>query len=222
MVDCSSRATRWAGHALVALLAGGGILASAPPAHAMTVLQVDLKQLVSTADLVLYGTVARTQVLDRRKDDRGVWTEFTLTVREVWKGDASKPGASFVWRHVGGTTADGMTVAVPGMPTFQAGEDVVVILEKTADSWVISGGPQGKFSIQKDKAGHATVRRDLLDAYMVQRDPSGRLVQAPQATKITSAFKDFRTEVLGYVADAAKAKALKTAPIRKGPGPLAP
>lgn len=191
------------------------------PAQAMTVLQVDVKQLVTTADLVLYGTIARTTVIDRRKDDRGVWTEFTLNVREAWKGDASKLAMPFTWRHVGGSTPDGMTVAIPGMPTFSAGEEVIVILEKTAEGWVISGGPQGKFSVIKDKSGQSTVRRDVVDAWMVRRDASGHLTPAPQVAPITRTLKDFRTEVLGYVHDAQKAAASKIA-APKAPGPLAP
>jgi len=219
MLDCQPKTPRWVAPVFAAVLATGASIAAPLPGYAMTVLQVDLKQLVTTADLVVHGSVTRTQVLDRRKDDRGVWTEFTLSVREVWKGDAVKAGGSLTWRHVGGTTADGMTVAVPGMPTFAPGEDVVVVLEKTSDSWVISGGPQGKFSIQKDKAGRATVRRDLLDAHMVQRDATGRLVTAPQPTKMTLSLKDFRAEVLRYVADAAKTPKAAAPKVR---GSLAP
>ena len=191
------------------------------PAHAMTVLQVDLKQLVTTADLVLYGTIARTTVIDRRKDDRGVWTEFTLNVREAWKGEGTKIPTPFTWRHVGGSTPDGMTVAIPGMPTFAAGQEVVVILEKTAEGWVVSGGPQGKFSVIKDKSGQATVRRDIVDAWMVRRDAAGHLTQAPQMAPIARTLKEFRAEVLGYVQDAQKAAASKSA-VPKAAGPLAP
>lgn len=185
-------------------LALSGVAAISTPAHAMTVLQVDLKALVATANVVLYGPIAKTRVLDERKAGRGVWTEFTLDVREVWKGDAKLAGKPFAWRHIGGTTADGMTVAVPGMPTFAAGEEVIVVLEKTNDSYVVSGGPQGKFSVQVRPNGTRIVKRDLPDVNFVQRDASGRLESAGKAVSILRSLDEMRAEIQGYVATAKK------------------
>lgn len=176
------------------------------PVSAMSVLQVDLKTLVSTADVVLYGTIRGSRVLDQRKQGRGVWTEFTLDVRETWKGDAKLTGKPFSWRHVGGTTADGVTVAVPGMPTFQSAEEVIVILEKTSDSWVVSGGPQGKFVVRQNAQGQRSVTRELPDVHFVRRDPaSGQFAPAPKPVTILRSLDEMRAEIKGYVAAAAKA-----------------
>ena len=200
--------------ALSLILIGGsaGVLTLPAPAVAMTVLQVDLKQLVATANVVLHGTIAKTTVLDRRKEGRGVWTEFALDVKETWKGDAGKVGPRFTWRHIGGTTADGMTVAVPGMPTFVAGEEVVVVLEKTSDGFVVSGGPQGKYHVDKDMLGRKSVKRDLHDAHFVRREPAGKgqVLPAPRVVPVVRFLSELRTEVLGYVAAEAKIRA--TAP----------
>lgn len=189
------------------------------PASAMTVLQVDLKALVTTADVVLYGKVAGTRVLDRRKDGRGVWTEISLDVAEVWKGDARLAGKRFAWMHVGGTTADGITVHVPGMPTFAAGEETVVILEKNSESHVVSGGPQGKFAVKTLPTGQKTVTRELPDVHFVRRDPqTGAMQAAPKAVAIVRTLNEFRAEVATYVADAAKAAASQPkAPPAKAP-----
>ncbi|MBM4344334.1 MAG: hypothetical protein FJ100_13275 [Deltaproteobacteria bacterium] len=202
----SVRSVLWAlAIGMVAL--GGGIAPT--PARAMTVLQVDLKALVATADVVLYGKVAGTRVLDRRKEGRGTWTEIALDVAEVWKGDSRLAGKRFAWMHVGGTTADGITVHVPGMPTFAAGEETVVVLEKTSDSHVVSGGPQGKFSVKALASGHKTVTRELPDVHFVRRDPqTGAMQPAPKPVAIVRTLNEFRTEVAGYVADAAKAAAI--------------
>lgn len=214
----SSRVLRWS---LAALACAAALPGWSRPAAAMTVLQVDLKTLVTASDLVLHGTIDRAQVLDRRKEGRGVWTEYTLAVSEVWKGEQKLAGQKFAWRHVGGTTADGMTVAVPGMPRFQPGEEVVVVLEKTAESWVVSAGPQGKFRVEKDGQGRRVVRRDLHDAHLVRKDPAtGKLEHAPRTVPVTTFFGDFRTEVLKYVAEAAKAaQPPKSAPLPTKPGP---
>lgn len=207
------------GAAVVLTAAGASLVALPQPARAMTVLQVDLKALVSTADLVLYGAIAKTRVLDQRKSGQGVWTEFTLDVREVWKGDAKLAGKPFVWRHVGGTTADGITVAVPGMPSFAAGEEVIVVLEKTSDSHVISGGPQGKFNVQVRPNGTRIVRRDLPDVNFVRKDPAtGRMESAGKPVSILRSLDEMRAEIQGYVT-AAKKAAQPTAPAGKA-GPV--
>lgn len=200
--------TRLLTRALTALLLAAGVASVPCAAHAMTVLQVDLKAMVNVADLVLQGTVTQTRVLDRRPEGRGVWTEFTLQVADVWKGDAKLAGQAFQWRHVGGTTPDGMTVAVPGMPTFRPGEEVVVILEKTSQGHVVSGGPQGKFVVQLDPAGRKIVTRNLNDAHLVRRDPqTGRVTDADKPTPITRTLAEMRAEVQGYVAAQKKAPA---------------
>lgn len=189
-----------------ALVVATGVALVPVAARAMTVLQVDLKTLVAAADVVLSGTIAGTRVVDRRKEGRGVWTEFTLQVAEVWKGDAKLAGKAFQWRHVGGTTTDGITVAVPGMPGFAVGEEVVVVLEKNSQGHVVSGGPQGKFTVRKDAAGRKTVTREVTDVHMLRRDPAtGRIAEAPKSVQIIKTYADMRAEVLGYVKDAARA-----------------
>ena len=175
------------------------VVAAAIPAQAMTVLAVDLKALVSTADQVLYGQIAAVRTVDLRKQGRGVWTEMELNVREVWKGDAKLQGKRFVWRHVGGTTADGLTVAIPGMPTFAAGEETVVILEKHSDGHVISGGPQGKFAVKVGAQGQRTVVREMPDVHFLARDAAtGQLREAPKQVSMVRSLGEFRSEILGY------------------------
>jgi hypothetical protein len=201
---------------------GTAFVALPQTACAFTVLQVDLYDLVQSADVVAYGVVERTTVIDRRKEGRSIWTEFTLRVTEVWKGDAKKVGPRFTWRHVGGTGQDGITVAVPGMPTFVQGEEVVVILEKTSEGHVISAGPQGKFFVRTDKLGRKTVTRDLLDVHLLHRDTqTGKVSEAPTTTQVTRFLKDFRAEVLGHVAAQAKVAVKPAAPVKVSPpGPI--
>ncbi len=191
-----THALRWLAGALLSL----GATATPVPAQAMTVLQVELKTLVEHAAVVLQGTVKQTRVLDRRKEGRGVWTEFTLDVAEVWKGETQLVGKPFVWRHIGGTTADGMTVAVPGMPGLRVGEEVVLILEKTPEGHVISGGPQGKFVVLKDAKGNKTVMEEPGDVHRMRRDPAtGKLVEAGKIPNVPRPLADMRAEVKSYV-----------------------
>ncbi len=221
---------RWALHAAamsgaVAGTVAGGLAWQPTPAQALTVLAVDLKAMVTTADQVLYGRVAAVRTLDLRKQGRGVWTEFELDVREVWKGDARLAGKKFSWRHVGGTTSDGLTVAVPGMPSFASGEETVVVLERHSEGHVVSGGPQGKFSVRLGPDGQRTVIREMPDVHMLSRDAAtGQLRPAPKQVSLVRSLGEFRAEVLSYVSPASpKSSArLNPAPSAPAPTPSAP
>ncbi|MCO4763438.1 MAG: hypothetical protein KC502_18115 [Myxococcales bacterium] len=196
-------------------------LALPTSASALTVLQVSLPQLVDTSTYVLHGKVVASRVLDKRAKGLAVFTETTLAVKEVYKGDRKLVGKTFSWEMIGGSTKDGLTWSVPGMPTFGVGEEVVVLLEKHARGFTITGAPQGKFSIFRDKKNIARVRRRLGDVHFMKREPkSGRIVSAPHAVKpvlLTPPSKErtlmsLRAQIKGIVASqlarkAAKAKA---------------
>lgn len=211
---------RWVLPVALAVAATAGVAISWPaPVTAMTVLAVDLKALVTTADQVLYGRVAAVRTLDLRKQGRGVWSEFDLEVKEVWKGDNRLTGKKFSWRHVGGTTADGITVAVPGMPTFAVGEETIVVLERHAEGHVVSGGPQGKFSVKLSPQGQRTVIRDMPDVHMLARDTAtGQLRPAPKQVSLVRSLGEFKAEVLSYASPAASPRS----PSHRSPAPPSP
>ncbi len=196
------------------------LLLPSMPAQAMTVLQVDTGTLTDHAALILYGSVQSTRVVDRRGEGRSIWTEITLEVREVWKGDLgaapgfhSEPGGSathpvqktFSWLQLGGTGKDGITVAVPGASTFAATEEVVVFLERTSQGYVVSGGPQGKYTVKtvRGLAGSAssqTVTRDLGGAHLLA--PQGNTQQLHAVVPTQAAVQTLaalRTEVVARV-----------------------
>ena len=69
---------------LAVALAGAATLVRPSSAEAMTILRVDLPTLVKASELVLEGQVGGVRVIDRRKEGRSVWTEYTLDVSEVF------------------------------------------------------------------------------------------------------------------------------------------
>lgn len=148
---------------------------SALNADAMTVLYGPLPDLIRASELVLHGKVIDVQVNDRRKEGRGVWTEFTLSVIDVWKGDRKAVGPVFRWSHIGGSTKDGMTLHVPGMPTFVVGEETVVLLERHSEGHVLTGATQGKFMVKADKKGLKFASRSFGGVNLVRREVNGRL-----------------------------------------------
>ncbi len=218
--------------ALAAGVAAVAILASVPTdASAMTVMYAELPDLVRTSELVLHGKIIDAKVIDRRKAGRAVWTEYTLSVHDVWKGDRKAVGKIFRWRHLGGNTTDGMTLHVPGMPRFIVGEETVVLLEKHSEGHVLTGASQGKFTVATNKKGQKFATRHLGGVNLVRRAANGRLVgvhehnhrggrahllpppEAPQPIQV------LRKAILEWVAsDAANRKVTKPAApsVRKG------
>ena len=183
-------------------------------ASAMTVLKVPLRDLVKTSELVLHAKVKKTQVLDKRAQGFAVFTKVTLDIIEIYKGDRNKVGATFSWEMVGGTASDGMTWSVPGMPSFQAGEEVVVLLEKHARGYTLTGAPQGKYVVFRDAKGVARVHRTLGDVHMFARDAAGRMVEVKDNHKalpllpprLDPTLNLLRAEVRTYVRTARKSR----------------
>lgn len=182
-----------------AVLLAGAVAVPAPSAHALTVLAVDFDTLIAGSELVLHGDVTATQVLDRRREGRGIWTEIRLQVRDVWKGDARLAGTTFVWRTLGGTTKDGLTMAVPGMPQFTAGERVAVALERTPEGWVVTGGPQGKFQITQEKNGQWLVRRPVTDVHAVRKDGKTGKLEEVRLREVVRTLPQFAADVRAAV-----------------------
>ena len=197
------------------------------PVHAMTVLAVELPQLVQTSELVLHGKIVDVKNRDRSKDGQGVWTEFTLEIIDAWTGqgvvDVSparttdpRTGAKrFTWAHPGGLRADGMMVTVPGMPAFAVGEEVVVALEKTAQGHVICGGPQGKWKVEADKSGKKTVVRAMTDVqFLSQNRQTGAVAPAAAPASAAKSLAAFKADVLA-AQKAAPAPAVAPIPVQK-------
>mgnify|MGYP007046958390 CR=1 FL=1 len=210
---------------LPACLLAAALTFGAVNAHAMTVLYGELPDLVRASELVLHGKISDVQVVDRRKEGRGVWTEFTLAVLDVWKGDRKTVGTVFRWRHIGGSTADGMTLHVPGMPTFVAGEETVVLLERHSEGHVLTGATQGKFFVTADKKGAKFASRSFGGVNLVSRGANGRLssvrsggaegdhshlLPPPEAPQPIAALRD---AIVAWV-KADSQKAMKPAPIQ--------
>ncbi len=228
-VRAMAHRARWlpGGLSVAALAAALSVGAALPnDAQAMTVLAASVEDLVQTSEIVLHGKVRTVRVDDRRAKGRAVWTVYQFDVQDVWKGDRKGIGATFQLELLGGRTPDGMTLSVPGMPGFAAGEEAVLLLERHSEGHTLTGAPQGKWTVYRDSMNVARVVRPLADAHLVQRAPDGRLVEAAHDTRplplkppaADTTLEQLRSQILGIVAAQAAA-----APARAGvPGAKAP
>lgn len=136
-------------------------------AHATTVLRLPIETLVRTSTWVVHGTVR--EVDDQAGVQQGGYrTRYTVDVAEVVKGGGPTPG-SLVFSVPGGRAGE-RVMAVAGMPRLAAGDEVVLLLERTGNGGLaFAGFGQGVFFVRRDTTGFARVERSLGGGHYVGR-----------------------------------------------------
>jgi hypothetical protein len=136
--------------------------------HATTVRYLDLEGLVRSSSMVFHATVLEvTQKNLGTPEKLRLVTDVSFQVHRVLQG--TNPGPRFDLR-LGGGTANGHTLAIPGQPCFKEGEEVVLFLEFTGQELVVNGMSQGVFRIQRDPAGLPTAHRDTTGLSVLGRE----------------------------------------------------
>ncbi|TVQ98413.1 MAG: hypothetical protein EA398_13265 [Deltaproteobacteria bacterium] len=111
-------------------------------AHATTMLYANVERLTEISTLVVEGEVVGQRTW--QVDEGGIFTEWTLSVSEVLKGDAS---TTVRFRQWGGQIGD-VSTYIPGDARFEVGERVMVFLHNDDEGvfWPSALG-QSKFVI---------------------------------------------------------------------------
>ncbi len=164
---------------VIALL--GGL---ATPTSAATVEHLNLTQLVDMSELVVIGTVTAQGTRVEEAPLR-IFTETAFELEQVVQGHKARP--YLVLEQAGGVAYEGtdraITLTVPGYPTYQVGERVLLFLTRTAvGTLVVTGLGQGKYTLYDDpKTGVTMAARDLRDLNIVraQRTPDAAFVGVP-------------------------------------------
>lgn len=144
-------------------------------AHATTVLRLPIETLVRSATWVVHGTVREVDEA-AGAGQGGYRTRYTVDVARVVKGAGPTPG-SLVFSVPGGRAGD-RVMAVAGMPRLAAGDEVVLLLERTGSGGLaFAGFGQGVFFVRRDALGVARVERSLGGGHYVGRAgaPTGEL-----------------------------------------------
>lgn len=163
-------------------------------AMATTVLALSLPEMTHASQLIVRAEVAAVTPVDLRREGRGIFTDVEFNVLETLKGDV---GERFVMRLVGGRAADGLTYLIPGMPSFQAGEEVVLFLETTSLGHIPTGLGQGVFRVT-GAGEHATAKSSMNGANVVRRGDRGEL-HAVEDDAVTRSLSSLRADVLSLV-----------------------
>ena len=117
------------------------------PAAATTVEPVTFEELVKSAERIFLGEVVAVESF-RADLGRGprIRTRVTFSIDEALRGRGTLAVLEFLGGTVGGVTLD-----IPGMPRFIAGERYVVFTRE-GDRWVnpVVGFSQGLFRVSRD------------------------------------------------------------------------
>jgi len=145
-------------------------------AQATTVVQVPLTQLLTDADACVHGVVRAVNEELTAEEGGPFRTAIEVEVVEVFSGLSAQTRTLRL--VVPGGRKGELTMAIPGMPRFAAGNEVIFVLEKAAHGFVFSGLSQGVFRI--DRTGPEPIAiRDFDGIHLV--DFSGNGVVMPAA-----------------------------------------
>ena len=160
---------------------------AAPPAHASSVVKMEVADMATRADVIVHGTI-RSQTTVRRGEL--VVTEITLDVHECLKGDL---GETFTYARYGGVL-DGRGSAIAGEPTFLDDEEVLLFLDAENEHGfrLTIGLAQGKYRL-RGVAGSRQAYRNLEGLRLVDPDTGDERRGEIQAAV---SYRSVRDEIL--------------------------
>lgn len=170
----------------IAAFAGFALLGTSL-ANATTVQKFSVRDLSKKSDSIV---MAKVEDQSSRQDatSKEIYTYITLSVLESVKG--AKGEKMITIRQLGGSV-NNIISAVPGMPTFKPGEEVVVFLsvkDRDGYPWVV-GLQQGKYSVVTDDNGFKQVRNELEGIRLLS--PDGSIDESSTSTALPlNAFLD--------------------------------
>lgn len=130
---------------LILLIQGRGETVSFVP--------MGLDELSQKADIIVHGEIIHVKS-EWTKDNSSIRTIVFVSVQEQWKG---KPTSSLSFIQPGGSIGE-ISEEVPGLPTFQSSDKVILFLKEIpGNGMTLFGGEQGRFLLTTDLAGNRVV-----------------------------------------------------------------
>jgi hypothetical protein len=155
-------------------------LAIASPASATVMVELPLEELIQRADVIVHARVVQSRV--RVEMRSGALEPQTLTTLEVLEWIAGPGGRTVQLRELGGAWQGG-GVHFEGTPEYQAGEEVIVFLERRPEAphdLRTLAMAQGKFVVRHGVPGvPASVHRDLSGIAFASWADGQQTVRAP-------------------------------------------
>ncbi len=167
-------------------------LAPTLPARAAQVVQMDLQALSKNAEVIAVGRCTGTSA-GWNAEHTHIYTTINIQVSQYLKGFL---GPQIQFRQLGGKVG-GKHLRVPGMPSFAAGEQVIVFLARDrAGKYQVLTAQQGKFSVVANPAtGISEVKGNSMSGQVISRSFT-RAVGAPSNP---AELSNFINKVKSYV-----------------------
>lgn len=153
---------------------------TSPAARATTVIEIDLDQMTTSSDVIVHGRVRDAHVEAVAGNERHLRTVVEIDVIELLKGERTRKSVRL---ELPGGRLGKWAMHIPGMPTFQTGEELVLFLEAlpaTAtrpEGFAITGLSQGKFAVTVGDGGVKQVKRNLDGLHFYQKPGAERLIE---------------------------------------------
>lgn len=128
------------------ILAAAAVLAAWAPLGASVVVLMNLEELVDASDSIVQAVVEH---VESRWEDRQIFTYIAVRIDEPLKGNRTR---TLMIRQLGGQVGS-LVATVPGMPEFEAGDQVIIFLKDSADgTFQVVGMNQGRYVIAENYA----------------------------------------------------------------------
>ena len=189
----------------LALFALMGIVPRQTSVSAGTARKMDVADMVDASGMVVQ---ARVQMAEAQLGPRElIETRYVLAVSRTFWGE---PATEQVVRIPGGVLEDGRGLLLAGMPTIEAGEEVLLFLSRPSSSGVRMpvGLAQGKFEVHRTKSGAVELVRE--GAGLQLANPATGEVSEAQPHAVFS-YADVVGQVHAAVAAREAREALETA-----------
>lgn len=182
---------------VILLLFSGSMICK--PAHASSVVALDLQQLVGRADEVAIGKAVSSR---SRWNERGkIVTDTTFRIEEGFKGSC-RPGELVTITSFGGVIGD-IGMKVPGAAEFKIGEKFLVFAESMADS---AGGlrfrpitmSQGVMAL-KSTARETHVLPGSQGLVLMKQDGHGKMSEAKSWTRKPIRLEEMKQRIRFHV-----------------------
>lgn len=151
-------------------------------ARATILLQTSIEDLAAGSVAVVHARVARTEArIGGPNGLGGIYTYVALDVIEYVRG--SGPLRTEVVVHGGRVGLEASMIA--GQARFAPGEEVVVFLFRGGEALWVDGMAMGKWTVVRDRSGHARATRSLAGVSLAAPGPDGRIAPVPRIDERT-------------------------------------
>ncbi len=169
------------------------IALAAVPAMALTLHLASLEKLATDSDLIVSGRVISVEYAWEDETRRAINTLLTVEVEQYLKG---RGNATVVVRQLGGRIGN-FGDEIPGVPQFEAGEEVILFLVSHRGDYWIHSMALGAFRVFSDEAGEKLVYNNLPEVTVI--DPATQQTLRGEAVFGVTLLGEFIAQIKSYV-----------------------